>query len=228
MHATDSWVQSPKRRSKQLGRPPGKTGAQARTKRLARQVVEAVEDGTPLSYLVRAQLSWEPWRDDDRATRRQVERRLRRALKAAGAVDDLPVSDRISKDAVVVALRRFHKYSEAHSRQWGLFDGFAPYRCSAPRQYWQSAARLRTLHAELVRVKAKAARTDDPERATLAHQLALRLERQAELCIAEATGAPEQQAPVSRPARRLKPPAPRDEPQPVAPSLPGWPRCWIE
>jgi hypothetical protein len=141
--------------TKKLGRPAGSSGAHAQTIRLGRQVRDCLERGEPLNLLV-ANLASRPREEGGNDTEaKAVARKLRHALRAADRADGQSTAPRSSSPAVAIALRRFRAYSQQHRERGYLhFDGIAALRRDAPAEYFESAAQLRHLHAELVRAMA--------------------------------------------------------------------------
>jgi hypothetical protein len=139
----------PSQQGTKLGR---RSGVHARTIRLGRQVRDCLERGEPLNLLV-ANLASRPREEGGNDTEaKAVARKLRHALRAADHADGQSTAPRSSSPAVAIALRRFRAHSQRHRERGYLrFDGIAALRRNAPAEYFESAAQLRHLHAELVR-----------------------------------------------------------------------------
>jgi hypothetical protein len=124
------------------GRPRGHTG---RVARKGRAIREAIDDGTPLNFVV------ECYRSLGIACDAKT---LRRWMRAAEHADDLPPAPRRSSStAVAEDLGRYHQQSQAHRDKYGLMPGVRDRQTAA---FWESEARRLTLYADLKRAMASA------------------------------------------------------------------------
>jgi hypothetical protein len=178
MPDTSSGSQRPGVGKKTPGRP---RGSQAGTLTLGRQLREARENGTPRAFIVEALYTRQTSELSEATLHAMRSNEPAQALgyaeRVANEADGLATTRRSTSKVVANALRRFHAYSRDHRKQYALFDASDLYRRTAPAQYWESAAELRSLHVELQRAMAKASgRTPNTSH----------IERQAAACRAEA------------------------------------------